>query len=144
MGDVDEPDRVFVRLPVSPGAWAEALPPVPSARRVTVTLSGGEELVEHADALELLGYELVDDVAWTRTGPVEPSAWVLVDSELALAHPRWWRCLRAEATQVVALAYGPARLWLGPLLERHLDALTTSRTGATVADMRARSPRSAR
>lgn len=108
----------LVRLPLTPGPWAESLPPVPEGHVVTVSFSSSAATVEHEEALVLLGYRVV-------AGPEEPGderAWMLVSSALAGEHPAWWQALRTGCDRVYALKMGPVLRALEPLLRAHFTA----------------------
>jgi hypothetical protein len=110
-------DRALVRLPVVPGPWAEALPPVPNGREVTVSFSSPGARLEHAATLELLGYRVVGDTP--RPDTPDGTAWMLVASEVAAGHPRWWAGVRACADAVYRTAMGPVRAWAEPITRAH-------------------------
>ena len=114
-------DRALVRLPVAPGPWAEALPPVPDGREVTVSFASAGLELEHTATLELLGYRMVGHTP--RAGAPAGSAWMLVDAEVAAAHPRWWAGVRACADAVYRVALGPVRAWAEPITAAHDRAL---------------------
>lgn len=107
---------VLVRLPVSAGAWAEALPPAPHRARVTVSLSTPALADEHGETLDLLGYVLVDGPPHTG-GPAV--AWLVVDAAVTGRHGRWWASVRSLADAVFPLAMGPVLRRYGRLLEAH-------------------------
>jgi len=110
-------DRALLRLPVTPGPWAEVLPPVPDGHEVTVSFSSPGAGREHGATLELLGYRVVGHTP--RAGVPEGSAWMVVTAEAAAAHPRWWAGVRACADAVYRLGMGPVRRWAAPILRAH-------------------------
>jgi hypothetical protein len=120
MASHDEADEdeggVLVRLPVGAGAWAEGLPPAPGGARVTVSLSSPALADEHGEALDLLGYLVVDGPA-ECDGP--PVAWFVVDGGVAARHRRWWASVRSLADAVLPLAMGPVLRRYSVLLRAH-------------------------
>lgn len=110
-------DRALLRLPVTPGPWAEALPPVPDGHEVTVSFSAPGAHAEHGGTLALLGYRVVADTP--RAGVGAGTAWMVVTAEAAASHPRWWAGVRAVADAVYRLGLGPVRAWAGPILRAH-------------------------
>ena len=117
-------DAVLARVPVSADRWAEALPPVPADTVVTVSFSSPSVLAEHAEALELLGYRVLD-------APSLPSgaqaAWVLVRREAVEGRRAWWDTVRGLSDRVYDLRFGPALRLLGPILGAHLAVAQRTR-----------------
>jgi hypothetical protein len=114
-----EVDGVLVRLTVEPGPWAEDIPPVP--RGFAVTVSFGSEAVadEHRDALELLGYTVVD-VAVPADLSIPGIADFLVLHDLMEQHPTYWRSLAVRADRAYHLALGPAAAAVAEVVAQHL------------------------
>ena len=107
-----------MRLPVQDGEWAESLPPAPGAHRVTVSLSSVGLADEHAEALALLGYVVVDGPAILDRAAGDV-AWLVVSEALALGHPRWWASVRGLSDAVYRLDLGPVRRRFAAVLEPH-------------------------
>ena len=117
-----EVDGIVLRMAVPNGHWAEDIPPVPGAFAVTVSF-GSETLAdEHRDALELLGYRVVDGpTPADRSMP--DSAHFLVGAELMEQHPTYWRSLAEHATRAYHLALGPAAAAVADVTAAHASLL---------------------
>lgn len=118
------PDGVLVRLAVRGDRWAEAIPPVPDAFAVSVSLSSEEALDLHGPALALLGYRVVPRPCPGPPGEGSAAAHAdfLVPRALEGAHPTWWRALLERAEAAYDLAFGPVAAVLGPLVRAHRGA----------------------
>lgn len=120
------PDGALLRLVVESSRWAESLPPPPLGAEVTVSFSSHAALVEHGDALELLGYRVVGVAEQpVLPGPPLPEcpagiADFLTMQALIERHPTWWRALAAHADRVFNLSLGPVAAMLWPVLLTHL------------------------
>lgn len=117
-----EVDGIVLRMPVPSGHWAEEIPPVPGS--FTVTVSFGSEMLadEHRDALELLGYRVIDGPAPAdRSTP--GTAHFLVESDLMEQHPTYWRSLAEHATRAYHLALGPAAAAVADVVAVHAPHL---------------------
>lgn len=121
-----EIDGVLVRMPVGEGHWAEDIPPVPGRFRVTVSFGSATLADEHRDALELLGYRVVDLPAADAVG-LEGVADFLVSEALMEQHPTYWRSLAAPAARAYHLALGPAAAAVRAVVRAHAVTLTTAR-----------------
>lgn len=115
-GVTDQPGAL-VRLPVAAGPWAESLPPAPAGGRVTMSFSSPALRDEHGEAVELLGYVVVDGHDGAEPDDL---AWLVVTAELARAHPRWWAGVRLRADAVYSLEMGPVLRRFAPVLAPHL------------------------
>ena len=123
MVGADEPGGALTRLAIDSERWAEQVPPVPDGYRVTVAFSSEDLAVEHAEAIELLGYQVVGAHDGSR-GDRSPreglrAADFLVSDRLAESHPAWWHALAGLASQVYVLHLGPVRRLLGEVLTVH-------------------------
>lgn len=113
------PDGAMLRLVVGAGHWAEDIPPVPAGHRVTVSFSSEGAAGEHADALSLLGYDIVG--VQPLSMPIEVGvADFLLDQRLLEAHPTYWRSLADQADKAFSLALGPVLSLLGDVLRAHV------------------------
>lgn len=114
----------LLRLPLAGSGladpWAEHVPPVPDGHVVTVSFVSAAALVEHADALELLGYRVVAAPAATADGASAEVCWMVVSGALAGARPAWWDSMRHRADRVYSLSMGPVQKLFAPLLRAHL------------------------
>jgi hypothetical protein len=110
---------VLVRFVVKSGPWAEDIPPVPQGYDVTVTFGSENVLHEHAEALTLLGYTVVElPPALQLT--VSHIADFLVSAELMECHPTYWRSIAGRATRAYHLALGPAAALVADIVDVHL------------------------
>lgn len=116
----EDASGALVRLPIGPGPWAEHLPPPPDGHVVTISFSTAAAHHEHAEAVDLLGYEIVlaDDLP--EDG--QPAAWIVVSGELAHARPAWWAEIRSVSDGVWSLEMGPVMRRYAGLLRAHLHA----------------------
>jgi hypothetical protein len=116
----EEASGALVRMPVGDGPWAEELPPPPDGHVVTISFSTAAAHHEHAEAVALLGFEVVlaDDLP--EDG--EAAAWLVVSAELARARPAWWAEVRMAASGVWSLEMGPVLRRHAALLRAHLHA----------------------
>lgn len=113
---------MLVRTLVADGPWAEAIAPVPAGAAVTVSFASEACADEHRDALELLGYRVVDipsipDVASSRVADF------LLTQDVIDRHPTYWRCMAEAGTRVYHLALGPAAAVVGSIVAAHAPAL---------------------
>ena len=117
-----EVDGIVLRMPVPDGHWAEDIPPVPECFTVTVSF-GSETLAdEHRDALELLGYRVVDGA--TPPDRSQPgSAHFLVGQALMDQHPTYWRSLAEHAIRAYHLGLGPAAAAVADVTAAHAPLL---------------------
>jgi hypothetical protein len=110
-------DAVLARVPVSAERWAEALPPAPADAVVTMSFSSPAVLADHAEALQLLGYRVLD-------APSLPSeervAWMLVGRDVIENRRPWWEAVRCHADRVYDLRFGPALRLLDAIVAAHL------------------------
>lgn len=111
-------DGAVVRLEVSDGPWAEDIPPVPLGFTVTVSFASDSVGDEHRDALELLGYRVVDE-ATGGDASLAGTADFLVGEALIQQHPTYWRSLARKASRTYALAFGPAAAVVGDIVAAH-------------------------
>jgi len=115
-------DGILVRRLVDEGHWAESIPPVPAGFTVTVSFASNNCADEHRDALELLGYRVVDvseipDVTSSRVADF------LLREELIETHPTYWRSLAEGAARLYHLALGPAAAAVAVIVNAHAAAL---------------------
>ena len=111
------PEGALLRLPIDEERWAEHVPPVPVGFEVTVSFSTEAAVVEHGEALELLGYAVVG--VNPRLTPM-PSASFLVNQQLIEAHPKYWRSLARLSDAAYSLALGPPLKLLTDVLALHV------------------------
>jgi hypothetical protein len=110
------PDGMLLRLPVSPGPWAEGLPPVPEGADVTVAFSRRAAWAEHEEALRLLGYRVVG----VHDGAtLDSAADFLIARPVLRTFPRWALALNERATRTYDLAMGPVAVLLADALAVH-------------------------
>ena len=115
-------DGLVLRMEVPRGHWAEEIPPVPGAFTVTVSFGSETMADEHRDALELLGYTVVDGPAPSdRSMP--HNAHFLVGADLMEQHPTYWRSLAEHATRAYHLALGPAAAAVAEVTAMHAPLL---------------------
>jgi hypothetical protein len=107
---------------VAEGHWAESLPPVPDSCVVTVSFASETCADEHRDALELLGYRVVD-VATVPDVAVSRIADFLITEEVVERHPTYWRSLAEQATRAYHLALGPAAAAVAEIVTAHAPHL---------------------
>ena len=107
---------------VADGHWAESLPPVPQGRVVTVSFASGTVADEHCDALELLGYRVVD-IAAIPDLPISRVADFLLTSDVIDEHPTYWRSMAEQGTRVYHLALGPAAAAVAEIVAGHAPLL---------------------
>ena len=134
MVGADEPGGALARLAIDSERWAEQVPPVPDGYRVTVAFSSEDLAVEHAEAIELLGYQVVGTHEAGQGGGSPAgglrAADFLVSDRLAESHPAWWHALARLASRVYVLHLGPVRRLLGEALTVHgLTSRTPSGPG---------------
>ena len=110
---------MLVRLTVESGPWAEDIPPVPAGFDVTVSFGSETVADEHRDALELLGYTVVD-VAVPADLSIPGIADFLVLHDLMEQHPTYWRSLAVRADRAYHLALGPAAAAVAEVVAQHL------------------------
>jgi hypothetical protein len=113
---LQEHGGALVRLAIEHDCWAEELPPLPAGHAVTVAFSTEDVAVEHAEAIERLGYQVVGAHGTTD---IPPTADFLVSEALIESHPAWWRALTDRADEVYVLELGPVRRALSPALRVH-------------------------
>ena len=111
-------DGVLVRVPVGQGHWAEDIPPVPVGFDVTVSFGSPMVADEHRDALELLGYRVVD-LPSGLGAKLEHVADFLVSEALMEHHPTYWRSLATQAVRAYHLGLGPAAAMVGDVVAAH-------------------------
>lgn len=108
---------LLLRIAITSPRWAESIPPVPTGLRVTVAFSDPEVEGEHADAVALLGYEVVGSV---DVEPVEaPAADFLIPRTACDRWPLWRDQILGAGGRVWDLAFGPAAVVLGHALSVH-------------------------
>ena len=113
---------MVVRLAVESGPWAEDIPPVPAGCAVTVSFGSEAAADEHREALELLGYAVVD-VPVPADLSIPGIADFLVLADLMEQHPTYWRSLALRADRAYHLALGPAAAAVAEVVARHLPLL---------------------
>ena len=113
---------MLLRMIVGEGHWAEALPPVPEGSTVTVSFAARACADEHGDALELLGYRLVDVEALPDL-PISRAVDFLVTEEVVEKHPTYWRSLAQQAARAYHLALGPAAAAVAEIVAAHAPLL---------------------
>jgi hypothetical protein len=117
-----EVDGIVLRMPVPTGHWAEEIPPVPDMFTVTVSF-GSETLAdEHRDALELLGYRVVDTPAPANQS-LPDAAHFLIEQDLMEQHPTYWRSVAEHATRAYHLGLGPAAAAVADVVAVHAPLL---------------------
>ena len=112
-------DGVLVRFVVPDGHWAEDLPPVPAGFTVTVSFGSEHVAAEHADALRLLGYQVVDLPPQLQL-EISRVADFLVSHRLMEHHPTYWRSLAQGAARAYHLALGPAAALVADIVAEHV------------------------
>jgi len=109
---------VLIRCLVGQGHWAEDIPPVPAGFAVTVSFGCETTADEHRDALELLGYRIVD-----APRPADPTlvgaADFLVTQDLMAAYPTYWRSLAQHGCRAYHLSLGPAAAAVADVVAAH-------------------------
>ena len=113
---------MLLRMIVDEGHWAESLPPVPDGSTVTVSFAARACADEHGDALELLGYRIVD-VASLPDLPISRAVDFLVTEEVVERHPTYWRSLAQQAARAYHLALGPAAAAVAEIVAAHAPLL---------------------
>lgn len=113
---------MLVRFVVKAGPWAEDIPPVPDGFTVTVTFGSPNVAHEHAEALSLLGYTVVDLPPALQL-PVSHIADFLVTAELMEHHPTYWRSLAGLAARAYHLALGPAAALVADIVGVHVRGM---------------------
>lgn len=111
---------LLVRIAASDADWVQSLPPVPPGWGLTVSLAGPARDRE-AEALTARGYRLVGELP-DRGAP--RTADVLVPEGLRERERPWWWSFLLLAERVFDPRMGPVLALLGPVLQRHMDALT--------------------
>ena len=111
---------MLVRFVVPAGPWAEDLPPVPDGFAVTVTFGSPNVAHEHADALALLGYTVVELPPALQLN-VSHIADFLVPAELIERHPTYWRSVAERAARAYHLALGPAAALVADIVDVHVS-----------------------
>lgn len=111
-------EGVLVRFVVADGPWAEDIPPVPEGFTVTVSFGSENVAAEHAEALGLLGYRVVELPPQLQL-TVSRIADFLVSQEVMERHPTYWRSLATRATRAYHLALGPAAALVADIVEVH-------------------------
>ena len=112
-------DGVLVRFVVPDGPWAEDLPPVPDGFEVTVTFGSENVAHEHAEALTLLGYTVVELPPNLQLA-ISHVADFLVSAELMERHPTYWRSVAGRAARAYHLALGPAAALVADIVDVHV------------------------
>lgn len=113
---VNELRGALARVVIDSERWAESLPPVPGGHRVTVAFPSDDLAAEHAEAIELLGY----DVVGAHEDSDEPEAAdFLVPEVLMESHPAWWRAMTRLAANVYVLQFGPVYASMARTLRVH-------------------------
>lgn len=110
---------LLVRVAATDTDWVPGLPPVPPGWGLTVSLSGPARS-EEPRALAARGYRLVGELP-DRGG--RRTADVLVPEELRERERPWWWSFLLLAERVFDPRLGPVLAILGPVLQRHLEAL---------------------
>jgi hypothetical protein len=110
---------LLVRVTAGEPDWWTGLPPTPPGWGLTLTLPGAGDERERS-ALAARGYRAVPGP--TSSAPAR-TADVLVPEELRELEGPWWRALLLVAERVFDPRLGPVLAVLGPVLQRHLDAL---------------------
>ena len=110
---------LLVRVAASDADWVPGLPPVPPGWGLTVSLTGPARDREPA-ALAARGYRLVGELA-LRDAPRRAD--VLVPEGLRERERPWWWSFLLLAERVFDPRMGPVLALLGPILQRHVDAL---------------------
>ena len=110
---------LLVRIAAADADWVQGLPPVPPGWGLTVSVAGPVRDRE-AEALTARGYLLVGGLP-DRGAP--RTADVLVPEGLRERERPWWWSFLLLAERVFDPRMGPVLALLGPVLERHLDAL---------------------
>ncbi len=116
-----EIDGILVRMLVADGHWAESIPPVPTTSPITVSFASATIADEHRDALELLGYLVVDIDSIPDVAASHVADFLLTD-DVVEAHPTYWRSLAERATRLYHLALGPAAAAVGEIVAAHAAA----------------------
>lgn len=104
---------------MSPGAWAEGIPPVPEGFDITVSFSDADAVAIHGDALALLGYRVVGVQPHGASGL--PVADFLIPQRVLESHATWWRALADQADRAFSLALGPVVASLTDVLRAHVQ-----------------------
>jgi hypothetical protein len=115
-------DGVLVRFVVKDGPWAEDIPPVPEGFSVTVSFSSPNVAAEHGEALELLGYRVVELPDQLQL-PISRVADFLVSHEVMEQHPTYWRSLADRAVRAYHLSLGPAAALVRDIVDAHAQSL---------------------
>lgn len=115
-------DGVLVRVAVSEGPWAEDIPPVPAGSTVTVSFGSEALAAEHRDALELIGYDIVDTPLPADLS-IDGIADFLVTVDVLERHPTYWRSLADQAKRAYHLALGPAAMVVADVVAAHAPLL---------------------
>lgn len=106
----------LARLVIDGERWAEDVPPAPAGHRVTVAFSTEDLAAEHADAIELLGYQVVG--ARGSCDGCDTADFLVLETVIE-SHPAWWRALAHLAADVYVLRLGPVRRALASALQVH-------------------------
>lgn len=110
---------LLVRIAASDRDWVPGLPPVPPGWGLTVSLAGPAREQEAA-SLAARGYRLIGELP---ARGASRTADVLVPEELRERERPWWWSFLLLAERVFDPRLGPVLAVLGPVLQRHLDAL---------------------
>ena len=115
-------DGVLVRVTVGEGHWAEDIPPVPAGSTVTVSFGSEALAAEHRDALELIGYDVVE-MPLPADLSIDGIADFLVTIDVLERHPTYWRSLADRATRAYHRALGPAAMGVADVVAAHAPVL---------------------
>lgn len=133
---------LLIRLPITPGVWAEDIPPVPDGFQASLVFGRVDDALTHAEAMGVLGYTVANiGLAHTVSDPdTIPFADIMIERRLANAHPRWRDRLVANGAKVYDLSMGPVQRFFNHAIDAHRHVWMgtgTSRSPKTPVYLRA-------
>ncbi|WP_336249670.1 hypothetical protein [Stomatohabitans albus] len=113
-------DCLLIRLPVTPGSWAEDIPPVPDGFQATLVFGHLDDAINHAETMGELGYTVAGVGIDHAGAPADdPFADIMIERRLANAYPRWRDGLMHHGAKVYDLSMGPVQRVFAAAIAAH-------------------------
>lgn len=118
-------DCLLIRLPITPGSWAEDIPPVPHGFQATLVFGDLKDAADHAEAMGVLGYTVAGVGIDADDASATPFADIMIERRLANAHPRWRDGLVLNGAKVYDLSMGPVQHLFAKAIDAHAHQWTS-------------------
>lgn len=119
-------DCLLIRLPITPGTWAEDIPPVPDGFQATLVFGDLDDAITHGEAMGELGYTVAGvGLDAHPAHPHAPFADIMIERRLANAHPRWRDGLVNNGARVYDLSLGPVQMFFSNAIAAHAHQWAT-------------------